>query len=203
MILVHFMEGAMRYPKYLVAAAGAAGEEVQTIKENHRLAVEPPPPPKPGTAPRAPPRAVPIGAAPSIVPMAPTLPQQPSTPALSLEQEISVLQQFGYSDEDIVDLPADQRTLAANSAMMQGVLPDPALAKPPVSVAMARPGAMAPRPLALFHDELHYRYLGGWHDQAMRRGLHMLRLQSRLSTAIMYFSGFLFSGIGLALLWSI
>ncbi len=30
----------------------------------------------------------------------------------------------------------------------------------------------------------------------------MLRLQSRLSIGIMYFSGLLLSGIGLALLWS-
>jgi hypothetical protein len=129
--------------------------------------------------------------------------QQPSTPALSLEQEISVLQQFGYSDEDIVDLLADRRILAANSAMAQGVLPDPALAKPPVSLAMARSGAIAPRWLARLHDEFHYLYLGGWHDQAMQRGLRMLRLHSILTIGIMYFSGLLLSGIGLALLWSI
>ncbi len=190
------MEGAMRYPKYLVADAVAVGEEIQTIKENHRLVAEPPPPPKPGTAPRAPPRAVSTGPTPSAAPMAHRRPQQPSTPALSLEQEISVLLQFGYSDQEILDLPTGQRTLAANSAMAQGVLPDPALAKPPVSVPMARARAMAPRPLVLFRDELYH--LGGWCNQAMPR---LLRLQSRLSIGIMYFSGFLLTGIGLALMW--
>jgi len=53
---------------------------------------EPPPPPKPRTAPRAPRRSATTGPAASIV----TVPRRP-TPALSLEQEISVLQQFGYT----------------------------------------------------------------------------------------------------------
>ena len=104
----------------IVTAPVAVGQEMQTTRENRRLAAEPPPPEP-----------------------------QPATQALSLEQEISVLQQFGYSDQDILDLPTDQRTLAANSALAQGVLPDPALAKPPVSVPMAPrgDGSKAARPV--------------------------------------------------------
>ena len=158
----------MQYPEYVVATAVAVGQEIQTIRENRRLAAEPPPPPKPGTAPRAPPRAVPIGPAPSTAPMAPRLPQRPFTQALSLEQEISVLQQFGHSDQDILDLPADQRTLAANSAMALGVLPDPAW---PNFWSLFRwrargDGSKAARPVP---RRVHHCYLGDWHDQAMPR----------------------------------
>ena len=133
--------------------------------------------------------------------MAPRLPQRPITQALSLEQEISVLQQFGHSDQDILELPADLRTLAANGAMALGVLPHPAWPNF-WSLFRWRAGWMAPRLLALFRDEFTIViWATGMTKRCLDSELHKLRLRSRRSTGIMYFSGLLLSGIGLALLW--
>ncbi|MGH7185312.1 MAG: hypothetical protein ACREIB_03405, partial [Pseudomonadota bacterium] len=110
------------------------------------------PAPLPGTAPRAPlpqtqnaPPGIAIPPATTTPPPTETAPTAesgvtapPSGVALSLEQQVSVLQQAGLADEQILHMPGPQRTIAVAKAVEAGIKPD-------VALQPVKPAPMAPK----------------------------------------------------------